>query len=220
MKSTISGQFRVEARGDDRILTDHDRMAIDLGQDIDRLPHLLYPWGPDEHSVDRIAQAVDRDFGFERVDLTSKGIAAHHHVEDTELHLTHPICGCFGQENHPGARPQCRHPGFDALPQRFDESVPICQFADSRRLPARDHKGVYRIQISRGAHQRSLCSEALECRGVLAEVSLEGKDSDAQLVHQPRSCIRSSAGNLSISMPTIASPSPRETLATICGSSK
>ena len=65
-------------------------------------------------------------------------------------------------------------------------------------------------------------------REVLAEVTLQGENASdrrshgghraARRRHSPRSCIRSSAGSVSMLMPTMASPRLPDTLAIFAGS--
>ena len=70
-------------------------------------------------------------------------------------------------------------------------------------------------------------AESAKDRGVLAHVALEGEDADVhacaldvlRAIYQPRSARRCGAARSVTLMPTIASPSPRETSAMTLASS-
>jgi hypothetical protein len=57
--STITGQLGMEGGGKDIALTDHDRVLIDAGKDLDLGAYLLDPGGANEDGVKRLIQAFD-----------------------------------------------------------------------------------------------------------------------------------------------------------------
>src|SRR5204863_63669 len=87
------------------------------------------------------------------------------------------------------------------------------------RAPEHGHT----IELREALDERDVGAEDGECFSVLAKRALEREDPDLHLAasasrgHQPRSA--SFTSSVSISSPRIASPKPRETLATMSASS-
>ena len=80
------------------------------------------------------------------------------------------------------------------------------------------------VELARAAHRPAPATpHSASAPQVLADVALQGQHADtgsrSMPAHQPRSARRCGAGMSSTLMPTIASPSPRDTLAITSGSS-
>src|SRR5205823_11765260 len=157
----------------------------------------------------------------ERVHLPPERVAAHGHVDAAEGLLVGPaVEDPARQQDHAGARAVRGHAGGDALAQRFQDAELDRELAHRRGLAAGDDQRVDGVEFV-GAAYRTGQHVALGQRGqVFPDVALKGEHTDDhQARHQPRDARRSLSGSVATLMPTIASPSPRDTLAIISGSS-
>ena len=103
--------------------------------------------------------------------------------------------------------------------QRLEQLEGDRQLVHRGRLAAGDDERVDVVQLTwptdGDAHRPGPGQRAQ----VFAHVALKSEDADARRAHQPRVASRWSTGTSSTLMPTIASPNPRDTLATTSGSS-
>ena len=136
-----------------------------------------------------------------------------------------PSSTAVGQQDHPGARPVRRHARRRSASRSGSSRLERDrQLAHRRRLAAGEHQPVDRGQLARrGGPAPASAPHVGQRAQVLADVALQGEDPDRR--HGPgspaaaRRSRGAAAGSSSTLMPTIASPSPRETLAITSGSS-
>src|SRR5699024_3251321 len=122
-----------------------------------------------------------------------------------------------GQKDEAGAGAEDRQAGSDALPQSAEEIGAGGDADHGRRLAAGQDDRVEVAQVLGSSHLAGIDPQGAEHEQVLTKGSLEGEDADS---HHPRSARRWGAGTSATLMPTMASPRPREALATAVGSSK
>src|SRR6266540_3571340 len=93
------------------------------------------------------------------------------------------------------------------------------ELADHGGLAAGEHQPVDPVEVGEAADLDGVGADRGQRPQVLADVALVGQDTDdrgdGHHAYQPRSASRSPSGTAA--MPTIGSPSPRDTLATISG---
>ena len=183
-----------------------------------------------------LAERGDVEVGLERLVLRTEGVAAHDHVEPAEALLTGDrVEHGVGEHDQPRAGAVHGQPVGDRGLQRLREPERARELVHDARLAARDDEPVDRGELLGPAHERDLRAELREHVRVLSEVALQGQHADAGTGcgrlpraerfaaevrrHQPRSARRCGAARSPTLMPTMASPSPRETSAMTDGSS-
>src|SRR5262249_9582367 len=93
------------------------------------------------------------------------------------------------------------------------------QVQERRALTPRNHEALEAGKLPNATHLDRLDLERSQATRVRREPTLERQDSDPRHApHHPRVCISSPSGSFAVSIPCIASPSPRDTSATILGS--
>ena len=122
------------------------------------------------------------------VDLTTKGVTAHHHVERTEraLVLT-SIQDRRGEHDHARARAVDRQAGCDAVVERVKQSEGEQQVRHGGRLAARDDQAVDLVELRNPAHKQRAGAGVFQRPHVLCDVALQGENADG---HHPRSARR------------------------------
>lgn len=107
MDSRVAGQFGMEC-GSNHVATPYQyRVPLGFGQDIDIRTYVLYPRCANEHRVERLRQTLHLQVDFMRIVLSTKGVAPHDGVDNTQQALMAPD-DARGKENHPGARAEGR----------------------------------------------------------------------------------------------------------------
>ena len=89
-----------------------------------------------------------------------------------------PVLDPVGEQDHPRAGPEDRHPLGDPLAQRLEQLEGPGQLRHRRRLPAREHEAVALLELGRPAYGEGAGAELVEHPEVLADVALEGEDAD------------------------------------------
>ena len=166
------------------------------------------PRRADEDAADRALTIGQLQVSLEARHLPTVGVAPYENVDEAKVVAV--------EEDHPGAGPE---DGPGEPPQRLLEPVDPDQAHDRGRFPAGDDEPVEVLELLRLAHLDRLGAEAPQHGRVLAEVALDGEDSDL-LGHsyQPRVSSSSSGRSDAAERPDIASPRPRETCARIFAS--
>ena len=176
---------------------------------------------PDEVACTGAVEAVDVEVGLERVDLVAEGVAAHRDVEAAERQLPVDRALDLGRRAGSGRR-RCRT--RQPVGDRARAAAPASpKSRDSLSMTLDSPPGMTRpsspVELARAAHGTALRPE----RGRTARCSRKSPCSARTPTvcgcHQPRSASRCGAGRSDTLMPTIASPSPRETSAITAGSS-
>ena len=133
----------MEAGSQQLTLTHEHRVTIVRGQDLDVRPDRLHARGPDEHPVEGRRVLGDDEIGLEAVDLAAVAVAPHRDVELSEVLLVvAAIEDLVGEQDHPGARAEHRHPLLQSDGDRIVETRRIQQVGHRRRFTARHHEGV------------------------------------------------------------------------------
>src|SRR4029079_437634 len=114
---------------------------------------------------------------------------------------------------------------LDPLRDRLEQVEGASELEHGRRLAARDDQAVARVELGHPSYAGRGDAQRLEHAEVLTHVALQGEDSavrshpNRRAPYQPRSARRCGCGISSTLMPTMASPSPRDTFAITSGSS-
>jgi hypothetical protein len=115
----------------------------------------------------------------EGVHLPAERVAPDRDVETAEGLLVGPGVGdAVGQHDHAGARAVGRHPVGEPLAQRLLQVERPHQLVHGGGLPAGDHQRLDVVQLARPAHTGCPRPQALEHPQVLADISLDGQDTD------------------------------------------
>src|SRR6266571_3597518 len=229
MHAQVTGELRVEGGREQIALPNRDNPTFRNGslrcahrypaEHLDGGTDPLHPGGPDEHGVERPpGYPVEGQVGLERVDLPAERVAPYRHVDPAEgLLVGAAVEDLGGQHDHAGAGAVRGHPVGDPFADGVSEPEVDRQLADRGGLPAGYHQRVDVVQLARPAHRPRDRPAHLEPAQVLPNVALQGEHSN---IHQPRSASRWDTGTSSTLIPTMASPSPRDTFASTSGSSK
>src|SRR5690606_37167124 len=98
-------------------------------------------------------------------------------------------------------------------PQWLHHSIPINQTTHGSTVAARQNQGIQLIEVFRPFYQNALRSACLKRLKMLANSALQSKNSYSFHLYQPRSCMRSPAAMVEISIPFIAMPKSFESSA-------
>jgi len=85
VKARLARELRVKGDGEDGARARGDDVTVDLADRLDGGSVVRDPGGADEDGVHRLAEAVERDVGFEAPDLAAEGVALGTYVEDAEV---------------------------------------------------------------------------------------------------------------------------------------
>ncbi len=97
------------------------------------------------------SEPVDVEVGLEGVDLATEGVAAHGEVDHAEGPLVGPtVEHVGGQQDHPGAGAEGRHPVGQALRQRLAQPAAVQQQGDRGGLATGQDQAVDAVQIGPG----------------------------------------------------------------------
>src|SRR5215207_354328 len=234
VESQVAVDLGVEARADQVALLHRDDTAVgDRGERACRRTDRLHHRSADEDRVNGLASELgDLDVGLERLVLRPERVPPHDDVEPAERPLArNRVEERVGEHDQPGAGAVHRQAVLDARLQRLREAERPGELVHHGRLAAGDHEAVDLLEVLGTAHERHARAQDPEDPGVLTEVALQREDAHPRtgcalgalrLVakgHQPRSASRCGAARSPTLMPTIASPSPRDTSAITAGSS-
>ena len=185
MQTSVPGKLGVERRHQHRPLPAQHRPLGAIGsrhsgQDLHSGSYPFDHGRPDEHGVERVAQAFHVQIGLEGVDLAPEGVAAHIDVDDPEGVLVGPaVEDVSGEQDHPGTGPEGRHPVLQAVPERIEQAGRANEERHGGGLPARQNQHVHRLQLGRCADLARLHAQPFEGGGVLAYGALEGQDANS-----------------------------------------
>src|SRR5215211_4377797 len=131
----VIGELRMERGDEEPTLAEQDRIAVQLGEDLNAFPHFGDPGSPDEDAAQRPHLVLEGEVGLEARHLAPVGVAV-----DPDVHPADEPAA--RHEDHPGAGAEhcAREP-----PQRLCEGIEADEPADRRRLAARDDKPVETI---------------------------------------------------------------------------
>src|SRR4051794_24059697 len=230
---------------DAALTAEHDGTVV-TREHIDVVTGALDDGRADEDAGERAAgETVDLERGLERVALAPVAVAAHGHVEQPErLLVGATVDDVTGEHDEAGARSERGKVVAQPLRQRRAQLRRVEQLVDRGRLTAGHEDRVDAGEMFRSADERDVGAERLQRLRVLAERALQREDTDfhgraltapaalrspspsarpmawGPRVHRPRHQPRSASftSSLSISAPRIASPRPRDTLATMSAS--
>src|SRR4051794_14469330 len=181
VEARVAGHLRVEGRGEQVALTDRDDPTRGRtgghGRDhLDVRTHILHPGRADEHRVEGALQLRHVEVGLEGVDLPAEGVAADDHVEAADRLLVRgATLDPVGQQDHPGAGAEHRHPVLGGLAEGLEQVEVAGQLRHRRRLTARQDESVDRLELRGTAYRLCLRPRALEHAEVLTHVALEGE---------------------------------------------
>jgi len=165
-----------------------------LGQDLHICTHLLHPGAPDEDCMHRLharlrgaeVQSLEVQVGFEGLALPAEGVAA-----DGDVQAAERLLGCAGkigcgigdpvrEQDHACARSKDRQTLCYVLPKGVGKVEGARQFVDRGGLAAGDDEAVQAIELLGTADSNALCAGGFRSAEVLAEVSLQGQDTNPQ----------------------------------------
>ena len=170
MQTILSREFRMEGEREQVVLTDRDRVPIDVCQHCHFRPVLGDPGGTDEDRVDRPAgNAGDLEVGFKRVQLTAERVALRDHIEDPQVS---PV-----EHDHAGARTENRLAGGGKRTQGIAEPFALDAERHHRRLAAGHHQRVKPVEVSRDPDLARARAKSLQHLLVRCEAALEGENS-------------------------------------------
>lgn len=205
------------------LLNRHDSTIGKCGEHLDSRSNGNNFGSADKRRRNRRLEAQDRKRCLKRVNLTAKGVAAHDNIEATKTFLAlDAVEHLISKQNQTCARAINRQPSTDCHAKRLCQSEGSCELVDNARFATRNNERLDLGQLLSTAHKRNGCAEPLEHSHVFPHVALERQDPNAHGgfdCYQPRSANRCGAGTSCTLMPTMASPSPRETSAIAAGSS-
>src|SRR5207249_342325 len=125
-------------------VADGDRVAADLGQDLDARPVLLDPRRPDEDRPQRLLpETLDPEVLLEALQLPAEGVAAADVVRQPEMVAV--------ADDHPGAAAEDRAARLVEGRDRLVQALALHPHRDGGRLPAGDHQPVETDELIRGA---------------------------------------------------------------------
>jgi hypothetical protein len=146
----------------------------------DALPHLLDHRRTDKDRMHRgLADGWDVEIGLKGVQLRPERISSHGDVETTDALLVGDgVENPVGKQDQPGAGAIGRKAAADRTLQRLRETEDAGQLIHDARFTARDNETAHLGELFRTANRASIRSQRLENRDVLAEITLERKDTD------------------------------------------
>src|SRR5712691_7306147 len=156
----VVGQLGVERRDEDP--------AVVLGEHLHLRARLLHPRRANEHAAERALVALEVEVGLEARDLAAVRVPL-----DGEVGEPHVVAV---EQDHSRARAEDR--AVEAA-DRLLEPVDPDEAADRRGLATRDHEPVERLELLRLAHLDDVGAKATQRGRVLAEVALDGQNSDS-----------------------------------------
>ena len=128
------------------------------------------------------SRPVERDVAFERVDLASKSVAPHRHIDATQRQrLAAARAGVedlAGQQDHAGARAVGRQPVGQPAAQRLQQVEFAQQMAHRGGFATGNDQPVDGIQLAAPAHRHRLGSRFAQRRQVFAGVALQRQHAD------------------------------------------
>ena len=171
MDAGLARDLRVEGDHEHVVLARGDRMAVDLGQDLDRVAVLGQPRRADEHGAHRPPSipGMSRSSSKERIwrpnALRSHSVSMQPRCSRSSMII-------------PAQVPSTGLPV--ATNARSGSARPFALDAERhrRRLAARHHQPVEALEVGGHADLAHLGAEALQHLGVRFEVALEGEDAD------------------------------------------
>ena len=114
-------------------------------------------------------------------DLAAEGVPAHSHVDAAERLLVRgAVEDAVGEQDHPGTGAERRHPRRDPLLQRLEQVEGPRELGHRGGLAARDHQAVAGLELGGTPHGDRVHTEPLEHPHVLADVALDGEDTDGR----------------------------------------
>src|SRR5262245_19263468 len=125
-------QLRMERGDEEPTLPEKDRVAVELGKDLDAVAHIRHTRCTDEHSSQRLLLVLEGEIGLEARHLSAVGVPV-----DADVHLTDQAVASHEDQSRAGAEHRTRE-----FPERLLEGIEADQPADRGRLPAGDDEAV------------------------------------------------------------------------------
>src|SRR5438445_10285218 len=163
----IFRQLGVERRDEEATLPQEDRLTLVLCQDLDVRPCLAHARRTDEDAAKRLVIPSEPEIRLEARHLAAVGVPVDFEVDHAEMLAV--------EDDHARARTE-HGPGERA--QRLVEPVQAHQPHERGRLAARNDEPVEPVELLRLAYFDDVCAEPAQHRRVLADVSLDGENSD------------------------------------------
>src|SRR4051794_11749518 len=166
----VAGELRMERRHEKPAVVQKHRIALELREHVHVPADVRHPRGPDEDAPERTLRTFQREVRLEARDLAPVCVPL-----DSDVNLAEePVAR---EQDHPRAGSEHR---AAEPPQRLLEPVQPDQPADGRRFAAGDDEPVEAFELARLADLDRLHAEPSKRGDVLAEVALQGEDTDAK----------------------------------------
>ena len=172
MHACVVGQLRVERGDEEASLPQQHRHAVVAREHLDVRARVRHARRADEDAPHRPAVVAEVEVGLEARELAAVAVPLHVDVDEPEMRTV--------EQDHPGARAE---DGRGEPPDRLLEPVEPHQPRDRGRLAARDHEPVKALELLGQAHLDHVRAERAQHRRVLAEVALNGENTDSHRCH-------------------------------------
>src|SRR5947207_4178117 len=150
-----------------------DRTVGEASEDFDARPNATDSRRADEHSVERpFAERLNVEIGFERVELTTEGVAIDGHVHEGRERVR-MVRNVLRDEDRAGARAPHRHAFGDAVLELVDDPVLARELPDRRALAAGNDQCVDLVELLGPADVDAFHAESIERGEVFSEIALE-----------------------------------------------
>ncbi len=219
MEPGIFGQLRMEGGRPDVALSNQDRTIAHSCQDLDARTQIFELRRADEDAA-QIGQlwGAGLDLRREGIDLRAIGVSNRHRVEQAEgRHRV--VAHLASEKDRSRAGAEDRTTAGRKLPDGLPELLPIHSFRDRGALTAgKDQRG-QAIQILLAKNRDRAGAGAIQGGGMSLHIALDRQNANPRRHgYQPRFESRSLSSRVSISIPSIALPKPRDAFRTSTGS--
>ena len=184
MEASVQGEFGVERSREKAPLESGDWGPVGQAcQDLDAGSDLLDDRGADEDSAKRAAvEARHRQIGLEAIDLPAEGVPPNRDVHGLQGGNT-GVVESLGQDDHPCAGAPHGESVGGHVSQGVEQAGASHQLRDGRALAPGNDQPIQPDQILREPHLGGGSSQAAERLVVLAEIPLQGQDTDCRHGH-------------------------------------
>ena len=150
MEASVGGELGMEASAKDFALLDSDDFVFVNGESFDIGAEFGDDGSADENGFQGFIEAGEWEFGFEAMDLGTKGVPSDGDVEQVKGKLL-TIFDFFGEHDHSHAGAPDWHSVFCAFGNGFIESDMLHEKADGCAFAAGDDKAVDFVEIGDSA---------------------------------------------------------------------
>ena len=195
MDAVVVSDFRVEGRRHQVPLLNSDdptggRSGTNARKNLDGLACLFHPGCANEDGMQRGIVGLtphEVQLRLEAVDLSPEGVATHRDVDATERLLTapridDPVC----QHDHACAGAERGKPLVEPRTERFEDPEGDRKLGHRGRLTAGQHDPVDALEFFGTANETRSCPTTLQGGCVLADITLEGKNTNHGSRHKGR----------------------------------